>query len=249
MLENYVSAKDNSEEKGVFMISIVDVLKQKVILLMVGLIVLLAGVPSLYFYSKYRTAQYRLKNPTAAAAADAKELLGKISKVIQLPTDEEPTIATVSDREKLASQTFFANAQNGDKVLIYTKAKKAILYREATGKIIEVGPVTFGQTNATSSAAAAPPIKFVLLNGTTVVGLTKKMETELKALVNNIEVVDRDNAKSQRYTKTLLVDVSGKNTAEADQLAKKLGIALSPLPAGEATPAADFLIIVGADKK
>lgn len=224
-------------------------LRQKVALLIIGLVILLAGIPSYYFYSKYKAAQFRLQNPTAAAAADAKQLIGKISAFMQLPTDEEPTIATVSDREKLKDQPFFSNAQNGDKVLIYTKAKKAILYREAINKIIEVGPVTFGNGAATSSAAAAPPVKFVLLNGTAVVGITKKMETELKTLVNNIEVVDRDNAKSQTYTKTLLVDVSGKNSTEADQLAKKLGIALSPLPKGEATPAADFLIIVGADKK
>ncbi len=223
--------------------------KKLTITALVVAIVLAAGVPSYYFYSKYRDAQLRLQNPTAAAEADAKQLVAKIGALIQLPADEVPTIATVSDREKLKEQAFFANAQNGDKVVIYTKAKKAILYREAINKIIEVGPISFGQTSATPSATAQTQLKFALLNGTTIVGLTKRYETELKGKITNAAVVDHDNAKRQDYAKTLLVDVTGTMSTEAAQVAQVLGISVANLPAGEATPAADFLIIVGEDKK
>lgn len=51
--------------------------------------------------------------------------------------DETPTIATVSDITKLQGQPFFAKAQNGDKVYVYSNAKKAILYRPSENKIIE----------------------------------------------------------------------------------------------------------------
>lgn len=58
---------------------------------------------------------------------------------------EEPTIATITDREKLKDQAFFARAENGDKVLIYAQAKKAFLYSVKTGKVLEIAPVNIGQ--------------------------------------------------------------------------------------------------------
>lgn len=67
-------------------------------------------------------------------------LQGEISKFLQLP-NETPTLATVSDVEKVKDQTFFKNAQNGDKVLLYSTAGKAILYRPSTKKVIEVAQI------------------------------------------------------------------------------------------------------------
>jgi len=52
--------------------------------------------------------------------------------------NEKPTIATVEDRKKLTDQIFFKNARNGDKVLMYTQSKKAILYRRSENKVIEI---------------------------------------------------------------------------------------------------------------
>lgn len=69
-------------------------------------------------------------------------LLTEVNLLYDLPTDESPTVATVSDKTKLKNQPFFSKAENGDKVLIYTKAKKAILYRPTTHKIVEVSPLT-----------------------------------------------------------------------------------------------------------
>jgi|SRR3989344_6319278 len=70
-------------------------------------------------------------------------LVEKIGILIELPAGEEPTIATVTDKTKLSDQAFFAPAQNGDVVLIYTDAKKAYLYRPSTNKILDVAPVNF----------------------------------------------------------------------------------------------------------
>ncbi len=53
-------------------------------------------------------------------------------------------------------QPFFANAQVGDKVLIYYKAKKAILYNPTDNKIVEVGPISDPQ--ATGATASFNPI-------------------------------------------------------------------------------------------
>jgi hypothetical protein len=67
-------------------------------------------------------------------------LVEEVGKIIELP-EEVPTIATVTEIEKVREQKFFARAENGDKVLIFTSAKKAILYRPNEKKIIEVGVV------------------------------------------------------------------------------------------------------------
>ena len=78
-------------------------------------------------------------------------LVAKISKFLVLPEDEQPTVATVSDPGLLKDQQFFAKAQKGDKVLIYAKAKKAILYNPLTNKIVEIAPINLGK-----QPAAAP---------------------------------------------------------------------------------------------
>ena len=73
-----------------------------------------------------------------------------------LPTGETPTIATVTDASKLKDQAFFTNAVTGDKVLIYTNAKKAFLYRPSTNKIINIAPVNLGSGTGAAPAATTP---------------------------------------------------------------------------------------------
>lgn len=218
-------------------------------------VVILALIPSIYFYIQFKSAQTRISNPSQFASEDAKNLVATVSKLMTLPTEETPTVATVNDKEKLKNQPFFAKSENGDKVLIYTNAKKAILFRPSINKIIDVAPVNIGPaasasaTPATAVVDAGPMLKFTILNGTSIVGLTKKYETELKTKVKNADVTEKDNAKSKTYEKTLLVDVKGTMKAEAKQLATELGIMESTLPSGEATPSGDFLIILGVDKQ
>ena len=82
---------------------------------------------------------------------EVNKLIEEVGKIIELPEGPKPTIATVTEVEKVKGQAFFAKAQNGDKVLVYTEAKKAILYRPSEKKIIEVGVVNIGQEEASSS--------------------------------------------------------------------------------------------------
>lgn len=218
-----------------------------------GVILVIALVSSVYFYVQYQQAQVRLANPTLFAQEQAKVVVDAVGRLMTLPTNETPTVATVQDKTKLANQPFFVNAQNGDKVLIYTGAKKAILYRPSINKIIDVAPVNIGPAatgSATAAAAPTPaPLKFVLRNGTNIVGLTKKFEPTLKSKVANAVVSDTDNAANKDYQKSFLVDLTGTMGSEATQMAGALGLTVSPLPSDESTPSADFLIILGADKK
>lgn len=98
-----------------------------------------------YFYQKatvdtQKDAQKELDDTIAA-----------VGRLMVLPATETPTMATVSDPEKLKDQPFFANAKKGDKVLIYTIARKAILYSPTLDKIIEVAPVNAGNSGESSN--------------------------------------------------------------------------------------------------
>jgi hypothetical protein len=72
--------------------------------------------------------------------ADAAALAERVGKLIQVP-EGEPVVATVTDKDKLTDQPFFARAENGDKVLIYAEDSIAIIYRESENKIINAGPI------------------------------------------------------------------------------------------------------------
>lgn len=74
-------------------------------------------------------------------ATSDEAVMEKVSSMILLP-EELPTLATVTDKEKLGDQPFFQHAENGDKVIIYQKAKRAYLFRPSEQKIIDMTIVT-----------------------------------------------------------------------------------------------------------
>ncbi len=116
----------------------------------------LALIPSYYFYTKYQQAQKLLKNPQQVATEQTKAVVDKVGKLIALPSDETPSLATVQDKTRLKDQPFFKNAVNGDKLLLYIKARKAILYRESSNKIIEVAPINITKNQQQAGTATTP---------------------------------------------------------------------------------------------
>lgn len=115
---------------------------------------LLIGAGSIYFLAKMYPQYLGLPKGNALVQSEIDSLISEVGKLIELPVDEKPTVATVSDAEKVRSQAFFAKAANGDKVLIYTNAKKAILYRPSEKRIIEVGAVNINQQPQASGSPA-----------------------------------------------------------------------------------------------
>lgn len=121
-------------------------------------LVLLIGIGGGLGYRAYdnqRKEVKRLSNPQESAKAETERIKSEVSELIELPADEDPTIATVVDSTKLSNQAFFAKAQNGDRVVMYAKAKKAVLYRPDTHKIIEVAPINLGDPKAPAQTAPA----------------------------------------------------------------------------------------------
>lgn len=225
-------------------------------ILMALAVILLFGASgsSFYFYSKWQQAT---KQPSQVAEEEISAITKFLSGSIELPKDETPTMATVIDREKLQDQQFFHNAENGDKVLIYANAQKAILYRPNTKKIIEVAPVFFDQnqqpktetettpTTSTGESAVTPTtIRIAYYNGSGKAGRAAQVETSIKGWFQNTETVTLANAKAN-YTTTRVVDLKGTMDTEATEIAKRLGGEKGELPTGEAQPDADILIIIG----
>lgn len=205
----------------------------KVVLYVVA-IVILAAVAG-YFYWQNKQNLEKLNNPTQASEQEVKELTEKVGKLMDLPQDEAPTIITVVDKDKVKSQAFFTNTENGDKVLVYTAAKKAILYRPLTGKIVEVGPVDIAPTTN---------FKVALYSATGDLANLDILENKLKESVTNLEYPIKQAAVTTT-DKILVIDVNGGKTVETEQIAKLVGGEVATLPKGEAKPDTDFLIIAG----
>jgi hypothetical protein len=125
--------------------------------IIMGMLTILISVgSSIYFYLQ-STKQNNLVSTSAnATSEELQQLILAVGEHYELPKGEQPRIATVSDVEQLSTEPFFARSRNGDKVLIFDSAKKAILYRPATDKIIEIAPFTQpaaeGQQEASGSA-------------------------------------------------------------------------------------------------
>lgn len=219
------------------------------------LLIGLAAVAAYFFW------QYRLEiknNPTR----ELTQLTKEINKLMLLPESAIPTLATVTEKEKLQAQEFFKNAENGDKVLIYISEGKAILYRPSIKKIIEVAPIRQTETDTPTPVYPIQPSEpskaseteakdekraIILYNGTTTTGITSAVEKLLSGLSFEYEISDKKVAQKTDYETTTIIDLNDRYPDETRELAAKLGANIDSLPEGESKPNGDILIIVGSD--
>jgi hypothetical protein len=151
-----VAKSESSSEKGSKRELRLAIKKAHVI---ITVLVLASAAGGYFGYTKYDELQKenkRLSNPQEAAKSESERIKKEIASLIEVPTDEEPTIATVVDPSKLGGQAFFTKAQKDDRVIIYAKAKRAILYRPSTKKIIEVAPLNIGENSQPTQPTTQP---------------------------------------------------------------------------------------------
>lgn len=115
----------------------------------ISLAVIILIVLSLGGFSYYKLQKMK-KNSADMVKKESQELLSKVSRLYLVSTKEEPTIATVSDPDKLKDQAFFSESKKGDKVLIFTQAGKAVLYRPDIDKIIAIAPFDTSNNSGTN---------------------------------------------------------------------------------------------------
>lgn len=174
-----------------------------------------------------------LKAP-ADVAAENSELVRSVSQIVLLPSDETPAVTTVVDETRV-NQEFLKGTKKGDKVLLYFQAGKAVVFRPATGQIINMGPLE------------TPKPQVFIRNGSIEANAAKVVQT----LSGSAEftVASLDESPKRNYEKTVVVDVSGVRPDVAKRLADYLGVDTAELPEGESRPEADVLVIVGNDQK
>ncbi len=120
-------------------------------------VAILLGVGLTVYAIKLKPEVLGLSKGQAQVQAEVDALVAEVNKLMDLPKDEKPTVATITDVEKVKEQQYFKNAKNGDRVLIYTNAKKAILYRPAEKRIIEVGAVNINQASSSPTPEGETP--------------------------------------------------------------------------------------------
>ena len=81
----------------------------------------------------------------------AKRIVQRVGKLIVLPKDIEPTVATIVNIEALRSRNAFYNtAENGDYLLV--TPTRAILYNDKRNIILDVAPVQVGPAKPAAAA-------------------------------------------------------------------------------------------------
>ena len=198
-----------------------EVSKKLLTYLLLVLVIVLLGTTG-YFYYQFRKLSQGPIGAQITAQEEAQKLATDIGKLMLLPKDEVPTVATITDIEKLKDQLFFRNATNGNKVLIYPNSKLAIIYDPKANLIVNVGPINFSQLQTEQ----VEKTWIGLRNGTNIVGLTYKIEADIKRLFPEIDIVFKDQGKRTDYEKTVVVVLNETSQGIASELAKSLNAQL-----------------------
>lgn len=115
---------------------------QRILLIILGVII---GVGFTFLYIQKFGIPFRNMSQNISKIEQEKilnEMVEKVGKLIILPQDEVPVMATIEDAETLMKkEVFYAGTKNGDIVLMYQKALKAVVYSPDRNIIVNVGPI------------------------------------------------------------------------------------------------------------
>jgi hypothetical protein len=117
--------------------SSVSLKKFRLIIVLAVVLVLLSGFLTYKYIQINRQIKQLQNGSNQVVATSTQKLLTKVGNLALLPQGQTPSVAIVKNVDQLKSQAFFDSAQNGDYLIVYTQAKKAILYRPSDNRIVE----------------------------------------------------------------------------------------------------------------
>ncbi len=82
----------------------------------------------------------QMKLSAATPEEEARGVRDEVAQVMLLP-EEEALVSEIEDAANVRTQAFFANVENGDKVLVFPEAAKIVLYRPSTKQVVNTGPI------------------------------------------------------------------------------------------------------------
>jgi hypothetical protein len=158
-----------------------------------------------------------------------KRLVAEINKVFDLP-EEEPVVAIVTNKDEFKTQyPAFDNAETGDYLLFYRKARLNVLYRQSEKRVVK-------------TATVSVPVAVELIGSQEAVD---EVEEKLSAFGEQITVTKKvDDSVKQAF----VFDVDNDQAEQLKSIAELLGYEVgSTLPAS-ITPGDQTEIIIAVTK-
>lgn len=88
--------------------------------------------------SAYLVAQKQEKaSGTQDSRAQVRQLVATVGTLVALP-NEEPRVTVVTNTEELHKQSYFWDVVEGDRVLVFDKSRKAVIYSPTKHKVVKV---------------------------------------------------------------------------------------------------------------
>ena len=154
-----------------------------------------------------------------------KRIISEINKVFDLP-DEEPVVAIVTDPVEFKKQyASFDNAESGDYLLFFRKARLNVLYRQSQKKVVKTASVTV-------------PITVELVGSESA---TNEAANKLKDFGNQITIV---KTVKDGITQSFVFDVDNDQKEETASIAKQLGLDVGSTLTSSITPGQQTEVVV-----
>jgi len=197
---------------------------KKVSMIAVSLLVVGLAASTAYLFVENRDLNDQI---TLTTEEKNTRLVEEINKVFDLP-EEEPVVAVVTSPEEFkAEYESFDNAEQGDYLLFYRKARLNVLYRQSEKRVVKTSNVIV-------------PISLELIGSEEAMADAEK---KLAEFGNQITVTKK---VTDGVTQAFVFDVDNDQTEELSSIAELLGIEVgSTLPSSiEPSDQTEIVIVV-----
>ncbi len=209
-------------------------------------IIIIIAIAGFVLYQNQTQKNNLINSPKSATSQrEIESLIRKVGELIILP-DEEPAIATVIAEDKLKDKPFFADVKNGDKVLFFSKSRKAVLYRPSVNKVVNVAVISqevLHQASQSATAADGEKIRLAIYFDNEASQEADLVEKQIAEKLPQFEVVEKSSS-TDNYASSFVIDLEGDNQELAAHLAAELKAQVASFPSQEQRPNAQILLIL-----
>lgn len=200
----------------------------KKILLGINILVLLGLSGSTgYLFMKNRELK---RDQNLSTEEKNKRLVEEINKVYDLP-DETPVVAIVTDPNEFKKQyAAFSDAQSGDYLLFFRKARLNVLYRQSAKKVVKTANVNVPIT-------------------VEIVGSQEAVDAAEKKMADFGNQVTVKKTVLEGVTSDFVYDVDADQKAETESVAKQLGYDVGTTLPPSITPGTETEILIAVSGK